>query len=111
MTHTWGLRSDLFDRALDGRKTVEVRLKDAKRKDLAVGDALVLLREPDRIDSMAARVTGVTEYANFGSLLAKESIQDTGFSTEHDLLAALRSFYTRDEEAASRVLVVRFERA
>ena len=53
------LHSDVFDIVKNGKKDIEVRINDEKRRQLKVGDTLVFLRRPNDDEEIRAKVVGL----------------------------------------------------
>ncbi|MDI6412279.1 MULTISPECIES: ASCH domain-containing protein [Streptomyces] len=96
--HTLHLRKPYFDLIANGSKTIEVRVGYPKIRRMAAGDRL-LLHSGD--DTLATRITALTEYASFEDMLDAEdntAIGEPGMDREQ-LLAACRDIYPPTKEA------------
>ncbi|MGM0867419.1 MAG: ASCH domain-containing protein [Bacillota bacterium] len=60
--HKMGLFETPFNSMKSGRKTVEVRLNDGKRRKLNIGDKIEFAKVPDENETLAVGVTGLRKY-------------------------------------------------
>lgn len=92
-----------FDLVADGRKTVEVRVADAKRDAVAAGDTVRFRCAELRVDNL---VTGVRRYRSFAELLDHEPLAALDRNTARDeQLAKLRGIYPPEREALGVVAI------
>jgi ASC-1-like (ASCH) protein len=97
------LRWRYFDLVASGRKTVEVRLADAKRAAIAAGDTVRFRCGEQCADTL---VTGVRRYRSFTELLAHEPLAALDPSAARDeQLANLRRIYPPQREALGVVAI------
>lgn len=97
--HRLGLDERHYGLVASGRKTVEVRVHDARMKTVAVDDTLVFhdRRSGHELD---VRVQRITPYASFEELLDAEDLTRTGATaTRDEQLADLRRIYPPEKEA------------
>lgn len=65
MVHQMGLYGEYFSSIKEGKKTVEVRLNDEKRREIKVGDTIEFIRVPEKNETLQVQVTSLKEYATF----------------------------------------------
>jgi ASC-1-like (ASCH) protein len=60
-----GLFETPFNSMKSGRKTVEVRLNDKKRRKLNIGDKIEFVKIPSENDTLTVEVTGLRKFNTF----------------------------------------------
>ena len=107
MDHRFHLASTPFRLIESGEKVVELRLNDAKRQTVNVGDTILFVGP--RLQEIKVRVAELLVAATFRDLLGLADPRDAGYPCSQDALAALRSFYTPEQEREYSALGIRFE--
>ena len=92
LVHEMRLADEPFDMIVSGKKTIEVRLNDEKRRELSAGDIIILYRKSHISDMCAVRVVGLRRYDNFLQLFSAERLADTG-CIEMNAEQAVQSMY------------------
>lgn len=108
MKYIMGLSNNYFEAMKNGRKTVELRLLDEKRKQLKSGNIITFCKEPERIEQFDTIVTDLTIYENINdalknipiSLLAPSTIDATQYL--NDFL----KFYNKEKLAKYKILAI-----
>ncbi len=106
------LHSDVFDIVKDGKKDIEVRINDEKRRLLKVGDTLVFLKRPNDDEMIRAKVVGLDYYDYFSDLVDNydmERIYLKGY-TKDKYLDEMKRFYTLEEQEKNGVVAIIFEK-
>ncbi len=101
--HTMKLQPLPFAKIKAGLKTVELRLYDEKRREIAVGDT-ILFRCGE--DSLRAVVRGLHRYSDFAALYADLSMDKLGYPPEAGDMTA---YYSEAEQARYGVLGIEIE--
>ena len=70
----------------DGKKTIELRLYDEKRRKLQIGDG-ILFENTDAPELLLVRVTGLRVFASFDDLYQALPLEACGY-TQADIAAA-----------------------
>ncbi len=111
MEHQLKLQPQYFDFILYGTKRIELRLYDEKRQRLQIGDTLTFVKEPDRTETLTARIVGLLHYRTFADLLADFDIAVLADKsmTKAALLAELGKFYPPAEQARYSVVGIKIE--
>lgn len=65
MKHNMGLYKTPFNSIKSGRKKVEVRLNDEKRRRINVGDTINFTKIPDSNETLTVEVIGLREFPTF----------------------------------------------
>ncbi|ASN05335.1 ASCH domain-containing protein [Virgibacillus necropolis] len=100
MVHQMGLYGEYFKAIKDGKKTVEVRLNDEKRREIKVGDTIEFIKVPEQDDSLLVKVTELRRYDTF-----KDMYQDIPFKeldgegwTMEEMIKGTYEIYTPEQE-------------
>ena len=100
MLHLMGLYEEYFKAIKEGRKTVEVRLNDDKRRKIKIGDTIEFVQVPERKVTMRVKVTGLKSYDTFKSMY--EEIPFKAFDcdgwTMNEMLDGTYDIYTPEQE-------------
>ena len=106
------LHSDVFDIVKNGKKDIEVRINDEKRRQLKVGDTLVFLRRPNDDEEIRAKVVGLEYYDYFHNLVDHYDMGRIYLSeyTKEEYLNEMKRFYTIEEQEKYGVVAILFEK-
>ena len=106
------LHSDVFDIVKDGKKDIEVRLNDEKRRCLNIGDTLIFLKRPDDLEEIRVKVVGLTYYDNFDELVYHYDMERLYLSnySKEDYLKEMERFYTLDDQKKYGVMAIIFSK-
>lgn len=102
MTHTLNLHPQPFALIADGRKTIELRLYDEKRRQIQVGDTLVFTHSDDPAQTLTAQVTALHLYPDFAALYAALPLDKCGYLPEELATAApedMNVYYSAEKQA------------
>ena len=66
--HEMHLADEPFDKIVSGKKTVEVRLNDEKRREISSGDIIIFYRKSHISDMCAVTVVDLRNYKNFSEI-------------------------------------------
>ena len=75
-----GLYSEYFKAIKEGRKIVEVRLNDKKRRKIKVGDTIEFIKFPEQDETMQVQVIELRTYDTFKKMY--EDIPSKDFDCE-----------------------------
>ncbi len=85
----------------EGRKTIELRLYDEKRKQISIGDIITFVNTEDKDDELTVRVTDLYVFNTFDELYKKLPLLECGY-TEDDIASASPSdmelYYSKDRQ-------------
>lgn len=107
MDHRFHLALAPFRLIESGEKVVELRLRDAKRQAVSTGDTILFVGP--RLQEIKVRVVELLVAATFGDLLGLVDPRDAGYRSSQDAYAAIRNFYTTEQELEYSALGIRFE--
>ncbi len=95
-----------FDMMINGKKTVEARLYDEKRRRYVVGDHVKIFSRPDSRE-MVVEVTDLHRAPSFETLLTSHSPSDFGFSSVEHGLNEIGTYYDENDEQQNGVVGIR----
>lgn len=85
----------------EGRKNIELRLYDEKRKQISIGDIIKFVNTEDKDDELTARVTSLYVFNTFEELYKNLPLLECGY-TEDNIASASPSdmelYYTKDKQ-------------
>lgn len=99
------LADEPFELIASGKKTVEVRLCDEKRKQISVGDEIEFFRL-NGSGSVTAKVVALHRFGSFAELFASALHPKTGCGDLSATLAAdtMYKYYTKEQESQYGIL-------
>lgn len=85
----------------EGRKTIELRLYDEKRKQIKIGDIITFVNTENKDDELTARVKDLYLFNNFEELYDNLSLLECGY-TEDNIASAspsdMEQYYSKDKQ-------------
>lgn len=102
MTHTLNLNPAPFEQMECGRKTIELRLYDEKRRLIQIGDTLVFVHTEDPSRTLKATVVALHLFADFSALYAALPLDRCGYLPEELADASpadMNVYYSPDRQA------------
>lgn len=110
--HTMHLAPKPYQMADRGKKTIELRLNDEKRRRIDVGDVIRFENTADETDVLHVRVTALYPFDSFASLYRALPLEKCGY-TEKELSTAspadMDVYYSPEEQCRWGVLGIQFE--
>ena len=106
------LHADVFEIVKQGKKDIEVRINDEKRRQLKIGDTLVFLKRPNDDEEIRAKVVALEYYDYFYNLVEHydmERLYLEGY-TKEQYLEEMKRFYTIEEQEENGVVAILFEK-
>ncbi|MCD8161197.1 MAG: DUF3850 domain-containing protein [Clostridiales bacterium] len=101
MTHTMKLNPTPFAQIKSGAKTIELRLYDEKRRQIAVGDTIRFTSTADPSQTITARVEALYPFPSFGELYRSLPLLRCGYTAEtvgRASPADMERYYSKAEE-------------
>lgn len=101
-----------FEQMVEGKKTIEVRLNDAKRKLLAVGDEILFTNRDNPNQTIVKKVTDLRLYNSFVEMANNENCVLAGFNkgyTVDEVVTCYHTYYTPKEEQQFGVVAIELE--
>ena len=108
-TYQMTLTASPFEKIAGGKKTIESRLYDEKRKHIAVGDTIdfVCKNEPTR--RISTKVLALYRYQNFSELFSAFLPESFGGSSKDELIAEIGKFYSKEDEEKYGVVGIKIQ--
>ena len=112
MKHVMKLHSAPFEMIQSGRKTIELRLYDEKRRLISVGDEIEFVNSSDPTASLCCRVIALHKFASFEELYGNLPLLKCGY-TEDDISVATPSdmdiYYSKEKQKQYGVIGIEIE--
>lgn len=105
--HIMKLNPDSFNKIKNGSKIIEVRLNDEKRREINIGDTIIFLKEPEKVESIETMAVGLLRFNTFKDLLNDYSPTCFGSENKEELLNNIYNYYSKEKEAQYGVLGIR----
>lgn len=111
MKHTMGLYGEYFNEIKDGKKKVEIRLDDEKRRRIKVGDTIEFIKVPVQDETFLVKVVGIETYATFRELYEHVPFKNIGCEgwTMEEMLSATYEIYTIDQEKKWGAMAIKIQ--
>lgn len=109
MKHTMKLQPEPFEKIKSGKKIIESRLYDSKRRQIKLGDIITFFKNPDLKESVTIKVTGLLIYPSFDSLMSDLPVSNFGSDSRQNLLEEIHQFYSESDEKEHGVLGIKIE--
>ena len=106
------LNSEPFQKIASGKKTVELRLFDDKRRRLNIGDNIIFTNLSDDSEKLAVRITALYRYGSFEDLFAEISparCGDLDGDNIEEAAAGMRKYYSDEQIHYYGVLGIKME--
>ncbi len=107
--HQMKLAPEPFNNIASGKKVIESRLFDEKRKQIIIGDRIVFSENGKPENSITTVVMGLLCYQTFQELFADHDPALFGEESRDFLLDQIKQFYSDEDEQKYGVIGVRFE--
>lgn len=108
-----GLYGEYFEPIKEGKKKVEVRLYDEKRREIKVGDMIEFTKIPEQNESLKVQVTALREYTTFQAMY--EDIPFSDFDCEGWTMEAMLNgtfeIYSPEQEKKQGTLAIEMKLA
>lgn len=114
MVHNMRLENQPFCEIRDGKKTIEIRIFDDKRRRLDVGDKIIFTNLSDQEQKIAVNIKALYRYGSFRELFEEISSDRCGNlvdSSVEELVEKMREYYSEEDEAKCGVLGIKIELA
>ena len=100
MKHYMNLCPEPFEMIRSGKKTIELRLNDEKRRCIQIGDEIIFQKEPELIYEIYTEIIGLKINKSFKELINTLDISQYSDKneTKEKFLKDLYKFYTKEKE-------------
>lgn len=92
------LATKYFEKFANGRKTIECRLYDEKRRQLKIGDRIEFSDAHHSDKKITISIIALHQAVSFSALLDQFPIAQFGEDNKEQMLAALKIFYSEADE-------------
>lgn len=106
------LKDRPFANIKNGKKTIELRLYDDKRRQLDIGDYIIFTSFENCTEQIAVKIKGLFRADTFLELFEDVSIEKCGNEpevTKETLAQKMREYYSEEEEIKYGVLGIKIE--
>lgn len=107
--HYMRLQEKYFNLVANGIKTIELRLRDEKRRLICEGDIIEFSQNNNPTKKCLKKVKALYAAQDFKQLCEKIDIAKTGFQTPAELVDVLHQFYLGEEQMKYGVLAIELE--
>ena len=112
MIHKMNLHPQPFSLIADGRKTIELRLYDEKRRQIQIGDEIIFTCTEPPYNTLCAEVVALYKYDSFEELYVNLPFLKCGY-TEEDISTAkpedMNIYYSKEQQANYGVVGIEIE--
>ena len=112
MEHTMKLFPSSFEMIKNGKKTIELRLYDEKRRTIQKGDRICFVNSKDSTQVLRVEVVNLFIYDSFDVLYRELSLLECGY-TEQDIETAsprdMDIYYTKEQQDKYRVVGIQIK--
>ena len=112
MELTMKLNSLPFEMIESGRKTIELRLYDEKRRKISVGDTIRFVLVDDESKELKATVKELYIFSSFEELYKTLPLTECGYTADtvkHASPKDMQEYYTSEQEKKYGVLGIKIE--
>ena len=110
-THSLKLNPIYFDLIKSGKKVLEGRLNDEKRKNFNIGDKITFYKEPEKIETIDAIILDKYSFNNFDEMANELDKSKLGFEnkTKEEMIKVYRTIYTLEDENKYGVVIFKIK--
>ena len=108
MIHKMGLYGEYFQSIIEGKKKVEVRLNDDKRRKIKVGDTIEFTKVPQQDETIRVQVMEIRKYTTFREMYEDIPFEDFDCKgwTMQEMIDGTYEIYTPKQEKEWGVLAL-----
>lgn len=108
--HKMRLQAEPFEKIRSGRKTIELRLLDEKRKKIQIGDTIRFSCDQYPHEVLSTTVTNLFSFPSFAVLYESLPMTDCGYSTEDSPSPTdMEQYYSLEEQSKYGVLGIQIK--
>ena len=108
MIHQMGLYGEYFAAIKAGRKKIEVRLNDEKRRKIKIGDRIEFIKVPEQDETLQVQVIDLTTYETFQAMyedIPFDKFDCAGWTME-EMIEGTYEIYSPEQEQQWGVLAI-----
>lgn len=109
--HQMKLQAPAFEKIKNGKKTLEARIYDDKRKKMNIGDTIDFYKIPEMDEKIRVKITGLLIYRYFADLFEDVPAKYMGYkeSDKDYLKVSMYEVYDKKEEEKYGVIGIKFQ--
>lgn len=110
--HIMNLTPSPLKKIRDGKKTIELRLYDEKRKNISVGDTIIFINTEDPHDTLAVIVKELFVFGSFAELYDNLPLLKCGYTEDNVDKASpddMEKFYPKERQSLYGVVGIEIE--
>lgn len=99
--HIMNLKPSPFKMIREGKKTIELRLYDEKRKVISIGDIITFINTENPNDTISARVVDLFVFHSFEELYKNLPLIECGYTKENINTASpcdMEKYYSKEKQ-------------
>lgn len=106
-----GLYGEYFNSIKEGKKKVEVRLNDEKRRKIKVGDTIEFIKVPEQDETMKVQVIDIKIYDTFQSMYKDIPFKDFDCEgwTMKEMIDGTYEIYSPEQEKEWGTLAIKIK--
>ena len=111
MKHEMRLKDDPFFKIREGKKTIELRLLDEKRRRISKGDTIEFSRTSGGVERITVRVVMLHVFDSFRSLYESLPLEKCGYeqdATTNAKASDMDAYYSPEEQCRHGVVGIEF---
>jgi ASC-1-like (ASCH) protein len=105
--HRMNLHASPFRKTVEGRKVIEMRLNDGKRRSLKIGDEIEFSNRDNPTERAKVEITDLKQFSTFKDICETYNPSEYG-SESKDSYVRMYQYYSPDDEARFGTLAIRF---
>ena len=112
MEHSMWLHPAPMEMIRSGRKTIELRLYDEKRRGISAGDTICFRSREDPQDTLRVQVEDIYIFSSFAELYRELPLLQCGYTAENAASASpddMTEYYSKEEQARFGVVGIRIK--
>lgn len=98
-THQMKLSINPFNKIKDGKKVIECRLYDDKRKTIELGDLIEFKNSENELEKINTKVKAIYRYESFQEMYRDFDPSLFGGTSTDELVKEINTFYSIDEQS------------
>ena len=107
--HVMKVKESYFGLLKNGKKTIELRLFDEKRREIEIGDEIEFHLFDNEMESFNSKVIGLYKAKSFRELCGDIDYKKAGFESKKELVEVLKEFYSDEKQEKYGVLGVEID--
>ena len=98
-----------FEKIARGKKVIESRLYDEKRRQIAIGDRIEFTCNNEPTKKVLTKVNALYRYGSFNELFSNFPPEYFGGESKEELIKEIGAFYSKEDQKNYGVVGIRIE--